>query len=98
MTAFVLGIDLGTTTCRAAIFDADGREVAWASVETAVSYPRPRWAEVDPEVWWQATTKVIRHVLAAAGEQGIPPHQIAAVGLTGLMHAPVLLDDAGQPV
>src|SRR4029078_976396 len=98
VSTYLLGIDLGTTTCRAAIFDPRGEEVAWAAVETTVSYPRPRWAEVDPELWWQGTAEVIRGVLTAARARENPSHQIASVGLTGLMHAPVLLDAAGQPV
>lgn len=91
----LLGIDLGTTTCRCALFDLDGRELAAASAETPARYPRPLWAEVDPEQWWHGTAAVIRRTLAAAG---IAADAVGAVGITGLMHAPVLLDDAGSPV
>lgn len=93
--SFLLGIDLGTTTCRAVIFDFDGAVVAAAYKETRVSYPRPLWAEVDPEDWWRDTCAVVRDALARTG---VPSTQIAAVGLSGLMHAPVLLDDEGKPV
>jgi xylulokinase len=92
---YVLGIDLGTTTCRCAIFDLDGAEVASAYREMPVRYPRPLWAEVDPEAWWQGTVQVVREALASGGDT---PELIAGVGLSGLMHAPVLLDEAGQPL
>jgi xylulokinase len=91
----VLGIDLGTTTCRSAVFDLDGNEVASASVESEIRYPQPSWAEVDPEWWWTATAQVVRETLRR-GE--IRPEQVAGIGITGLMHAPVLVDGAGQPV
>ncbi|MGH7862978.1 MAG: FGGY family carbohydrate kinase, partial [Candidatus Dormibacteraceae bacterium] len=92
---YLLGIDLGTTTCRAALFDLDGHEVAAAYRELAVRYPRPRWAEIDPEEWWHATARVVRQALDRAA---IDPARVAGVGLSGLMHAPVLLDAAGEPV
>jgi xylulokinase len=94
----LLGIDLGTTTCRAAIFDLAGGEVASARRETAVRYPHPLWAEIDPEAWWQSTVQVIRQALTRLSEQGAGPDAIAGIGLSGLMHAPVLLDEGGQPV
>lgn len=93
--SYILGIDLGTTTCRCAIFDLSGNEIASAYRENAIRYPRPLWAEVDPESWWRCSAMVIREALAGSG---IAPEQIISVGLSGLMHAPVLLDDAGRPV
>jgi xylulokinase len=89
----LLGIDVGTTTCRAALFDLLGHEVAAAYAEMAVRYPRPLWAEVDPETWWDGVVRVVRRAL-----EGIAPQRVAGIGLSGLMHAPVLLDAAGQPV
>ena len=92
---YLLGIDLGTTTCRAAIFDLDGNEVAAAYREMAVQYPRPLWAEIDPEEWWRGTIGVVRQVLDTVG---VAAERIAGIGLTGLMHAPVLLDGVGRSV
>jgi xylulokinase len=91
----IMGIDLGTTTCRCAIFDPRGTEIASAYRETPVRYPRPLWAEVDPESWWSSTVEVVREAL---DRSCIAPDQIAGVGLSGLMHAPVLLDGDGQPL
>jgi xylulokinase len=92
---YLLGIDLGTTTCRAALFDLEGHEVAVAYRETPVQYPRLDRAEVDPEVWWRDATQVVRRVMEVGR---VVPGDIAAVGLAGLMHAPVLLDGDGRPV
>ncbi len=92
---YLLGIDLGTTTCRAAIFDLDGHEIAAAYRETPARYPRPLWAEVDPEEWWQSTALVVRGALLSSH---VAPDKIRGIGLSGLMHAPVLLDGDGRPV
>ncbi len=95
LAPYVMGIDLGTTTCRCAIFDLRGTEIASAYCEIPVRYPRPLWAEVDPETWWLSTAEVVREAL---DRSSIVPDQIAGVGLSGLMHAPVLLDADGQPL
>src|SRR5262245_17567227 len=95
LAPYIMGIDLGTTTCRCAIFDLLGTEIASAYRETPVRYLRPLWAEVDPESWWSSTVEVVREAL---DRSCITPDQIAGVGLSGLMHAPVLLDGDGQPL
>src|SRR5579884_3160174 len=92
---YLLGIDLGTTTCRAAIFDLDGHEIAAAYRETPARYPRPLWAEVDPEEWWRSTALVVRGALMSSH---VAPDRIGGIGLSGLMHTPVLLDGDGRPV
>jgi xylulokinase len=93
--AFLLGIDIGTTTCRATVFDLEGREIAASYREMRVRYPRPLWAEIDPEDWWQATINCVRSI---TDRIGVDAHRIGGIGLSGLMHAPVLLDAAGNPI
>jgi xylulokinase len=97
MTAgpFLLGIDVGTTTCRSAVVDLDGRILGTAQRETVARYPRPSWAEVDPETWWNEATTVVREAILASN---VSAHDIAAAGISGLMHAPVLLGADDRPV
>jgi xylulokinase len=93
--SYLLGVDLGTTACKAIVFDLQGRPQASAEAELEVRHPRPTWAVGDPESWWRTAAALIRKALAASG---VEPSQIAAVGLCGLMHAPVLLDQEGRVV
>ncbi len=52
----LLGIDLGTTGVKAALFSVeDGHVISWAFVDYPLVHPHPGWAEQDPEDWWQAT-------------------------------------------
>ncbi|MBN9166797.1 MAG: hypothetical protein J0I07_38040, partial [Myxococcales bacterium] len=57
--ARLLGIDIGTTGVRAAIFDEGGVVLADASVPCAYDSPEPGWAELRPERWWRATQAVL---------------------------------------
>ena len=98
MPPHLLAIDLGTTTCRAVLFDLEGNEVAGAQIGTPMAYPAPAHAEADPEEWWRAVVSVVRQTLAGAAERGAAAHDVAAIGVAGLMHSPVLLDEAGKAV
>lgn len=73
----LLGLDIGTTGCRAILFDSSGRLLAKAAREYAVSIPHPRWAEQDLENVWRLAQEGIRDVIRAAGEK-----EIAAIGLS----------------
>ena len=93
----LLGIDLGTTGVKAALFAADdGRVVSSAFVEYPLYHPQPGWAEQHPADWWQATLTAIRVCLAEGAVGGVQPPDVAGVGLSGQMHGVVLLDEQGQ--
>ena len=42
---FVMGIDLGTESCRVAIFDLAGKPIHFAATTYKTTHPRPGWAE-----------------------------------------------------
>ncbi len=93
--ALLLGLDVGTTGCKAAVFDEAGRTIASHTEEYPLYHPHPGWAEQEPEEWWQGTIGAIQGVIASAG---VDAGEIAAIGLSGQMHGAVLLDDAKRPV
>ena len=76
----LVGLDVGTTGVKAVAISPDGRVLASASEEYALSTPRPGWAEQDPEDWWRA---------AQACLERLPEGH---VGLSGQMHGLVVLD------
>ena len=90
----LLGIDLGTTGVKAALFAAaDGRVLSWAFIDYPLSHPHPGWAEQNPEEWWQATLTAIRLCLTNGVGEGVSPSNVRGVGLSGQMHGVVLLDE-----
>lgn len=93
----LLGIDLGTTGVKVALFAAeDGRVLAHAFTAYPLYHPQPGWAEQNPADWWQATVTAIRSCLASANEVGAQSSNVKGVGLSGQMHGIVLLDQAQQ--
>ncbi|MBI4578494.1 MAG: hypothetical protein HY718_02260 [Planctomycetes bacterium] len=95
MAAYLLGIDLGTTGLKAAIFDERGG-LCGLGYERCAMLPNGRgWAEQDPENWWEACQRAVHQAIAAAR---IDPRGVAGVGLSGFHHCPVFLGSQNRPV
>ena len=61
--AYLMGVDLGTSGTKTALFDETGRTVASCTADYPLDQPQNGWAEQDPEAWWQAACQTIREVL-----------------------------------
>lgn len=83
----LLGIDIGTTGVRVAVFTEDGQVLAEASVACPHDAPEVGWAEADPDAWW-------RGIVRALGEIGLAVRlvDIRAVAVTGQAPTVVLVD------
>lgn len=90
---YLLGIDVGTSALKAALFTPDGRAVAQASRGYATRHPQPGWAEQDPADWWGAACAATREALDAAGAR---PGEVACVGVDGQSWAAVAVDAQGE--
>jgi xylulokinase len=91
--ALTIGIDIGTTSTIGILIDTEGRTLALAERPTELFSERPGWAEEDPEQWWGNACAVLGELLARSGKKG---GEIAAVGMTGMLPAVVLLDPQGR--
>ena len=58
----LLGLDIGTTGCKAIAFSVDGKLLAHSYREYGETYPRPGWAEIDPNKVWKCVSEVISDV------------------------------------
>ena len=96
---YLMGIDVGTTSTRAVIIDAQGRVVSSGVTEYPLDTPQPTWAEQDPHDWWAGTVASVRAALVGArSKAGIGPDAIKGVGLSGQMHGSVFLDERDQVI
>ena len=93
MRELLLGIDIGTSACKAAVFGEDGKVVAQTAAEYPVSYPRPGWAEQDPELWWQAVCAALRRL---TGSGAFDPSEVAGVGVDGQSWSAIAIGREGR--
>ncbi len=92
---YVLGIDCGTQSLRAAIVDMQGKLVASASREYPIEYPQVAWAEQNAYDWWDAAKAVIPQAIA---EAGISANEIAGVSVDGTSCTVVVTTRTGEPL
>jgi sugar (pentulose or hexulose) kinase len=86
-----LGVDAGSSVCKAALFDREGRLVSVAAEPTPLMRFNAR-VEADPDMAWAAAVSVLRQMVAAAVGEG----QIVAMGLAGAMVGAWVVDAKGQ--
>jgi xylulokinase len=87
----LLGLDIGTTGCKAILFDSDGTLLAKASREYAVDIPHPQWAEQDLENVWILAQEAIKEAIFVADV-----HEVAALGLSVHGEAVTPVDEHGR--
>ena len=93
----LLGIDLGTTGVKVALFAADdGRTLSSAFIDYPLLHPQIGWAEQNPEDWWQATVTAIRTCMVGGVRNNVQPEDVRGIGLSGQMHGVVLLDEENR--
>lgn len=89
----MLGIDIGTSACKLAVFNRQGEVISSGSGEYQVYYPKPGYAEQDPNQWWETVCRTIKAVLDKAG---IDKKNIAAVGVDGQSWSAIAIDKEGE--
>ncbi len=88
-----IGVDIGTSSSKGVLVDADGAILAQATRTHEVSRPRTGWVEMDGGIWWDEFVSLARELRAA-----VPDAEIAAVGVSGMGPCILLVDAAGEPV
>ena len=92
---FLLGSDLGTSSCKSIVMDSRGSIRGWATKDYATLRLRPGWAEQDPEEWFQAFCETVRRAIEQAQ---IDPAEIVILCIVGITHNAVLLDENERPL
>jgi len=82
-------LDIGTTGCKAIAFNVAGEPLAHAYREYGVMYPRPGWAEIDPNKVWRCVEEVISEV---AHQVDSDPVRALAVTTLGETFTPIAKD------
>lgn len=89
----LLGVDVGTTGCKAVAFALDGRQLAAAYEEYDVSRPRPGWAELEPGPILAQVKRCIAKVAAACRAD-----PVRALAVSSLGEATVAVDRDRRPL
>jgi glycerol kinase len=93
---YILALDQGTTSSRAALFDHAGNLVSVAQKEFHQIYPQAGWVEHDPLEIWSTQAGVAAEAVTKMGLNG---SAIAAIGITNQRETTILWErDTGKPI
>jgi xylulokinase len=89
----LLGIDLGTSSIKVSVIDADTQKciatTQFPETEVEIISTQTGWAEQSPDQWWENVKQAILKCNAA---NQYNPKDIAAIGIAYQMHGLVLID------
>jgi xylulokinase len=87
-----LGIDIGTTGTKIALFDPHSGSLVSCSAPSPLYSDRPGWSEADSAIWWELICKLVPQVLDSAG---VAASDIGGVACSGMVPAVLFLDRGG---
>ncbi|MDR3210666.1 MAG: hypothetical protein LBU79_01970 [Planctomycetota bacterium] len=90
----VLGIDLGTSSCKVGVFNETGL-LAAAGREYPILSPAPGYAELDPVAAWNSVKESLRDALSQAGPEA---GKVQAISFSSMGEVIVPLDKDGVVV
>jgi FGGY-family pentulose kinase len=93
-SSYVIGVDVGTGSARAGLFDLAGSRLALATHPIQMWKPQGEWAEQSSDDIWGAIGDVVRRVVA---ESGVPADKIIGIGYDATCSL-VVLNVEGRPL
>lgn len=97
MRNLLLGYDIGSSSVKATILDADTGKVVAAEglpkVEMPINSPQKDWAEQDPVMWWEYIVACTKAIVSKAD---LKSGELKAIGISYQMHGLVLVDKEQQ--
>lgn len=94
---YLLGLDVGSSSVKASLVDADSGKCAatafYPETEAPIMAVKAGWAEQDPQMWWNNAKLSMKKIMADAGAKA---EEIKAVGISYQMHGLVCVDKSLQ--
>ncbi len=94
MSELLVGVDLGTTGTKAALYSPEGEALAESTAETPLRWRGPGEVDQDPDDFYAAAVRAIRDCVERSGTD---PASVAAIGVTGQMAGVLGIDGEWRP-
>ncbi len=93
MDTNIIAYDLGTSGCKASLYDTNGNCMADSFIACDTDYPQQGWHEQKPEDWWAAVVESTKILLQ---ESKVSVKSISAIGISGHSLGLVPLSSEGE--
>jgi xylulokinase len=91
--AYVIGLDIGTTSTIGILIRLPDEVVRLVSLPVTLSSLQPGWAEENPEEWWSNVCSITQELVRT---EGLRTNELAGIGVSGMVPALVVLDGSGH--
>ena len=92
---YLIGVDLGTSATKAALYDFDGKLVADATVDVPIHYPEPGVVDQDFQDFYRTAAQTVETCIR---ESGIDSKEVAAIAFDSQMAGVGAIDENHEPV
>jgi len=97
MARYLLGFDVGSSSVKASLVDAETGACAasafYPESEAPIMAVKAGWAEQDPQMWWDNAKLAFKKIMAETGASG---EDVIAIGISYQMHGLVCVDKQQQ--
>lgn len=92
---YLIGVDLGTSSTKSALYQIDGKLISEASVEVPLFYPKPGVVEQENKDFYTSAAQTVKKCVESSG---VEPREIAAISFDSQMAGVGLIDEDFKPV
>ncbi|MCJ7695029.1 MAG: FGGY family carbohydrate kinase [Anaerolineaceae bacterium] len=92
---YLVGVDLGTSGTKSALYQVDGTKIAEASAEVALHHPKPGIVEQDNADFYDSAAVTVKKCI---DQSGVNAQDIAAIAFDSQMAGVGLIDEDFQPI
>ena len=92
---YLIGVDLGTSSTKAALFQIDGKMVAESAVDVPIFYPEPGVVEQENEDFYRTAAQTVQNCIR---ESKIDPREITAIAFDSQMAGVGAIDENFESV
>ena len=91
---YLVGVDLGTSGTKSALYHINGRKIAEASAEVPIYYPKPGVVEQDDQDFYTTAAQTVKQIVS---NSGVDEREIAAIAFDSQMAGVGMIDEDFQP-
>ncbi|WP_067730381.1 gluconokinase [Oceanobacillus damuensis] len=91
----IIGLDIGTTSAKAVIFDLKGKLIAESEEMVTTYYPQQGWVEQNPDEVEAACRVAMKNAIGQVAEE---KYELLATGISCAMHSLICVDENSVPL
>ncbi len=92
---YLIGVDLGTSATKSAIYSIDGTLIAESTAEVPIYYPEPAVVEQENEDFYTSAAQTVKNCII---ESGVDPKDVAAISFDSQMAGVGAIDENYESV